>query len=382
MKRIVMYTSGKLFQERQTGGIKRFMELTKFFAREFTQTILYSQDDDEVATQLGIKHFVKMRKADPFYRRIPPEAALLLTNRKVIKQLRKSDYDCLVVFDAPTAIGVVLYGLKNIVLMIRKDMIGCELVNLQDRWYKSSFKLFYQWVSEAFCLWKAKSVVCQCIYDKNVLMGRHPLLASLIDKKIKILINNVNPSWIISNSEQESELPTTVPIKSSRFRICFIGGFDDSIKGQDLFLETASELLIQRMDLEFVLIGGGFKLEEYKQMYTHENIFFTGRLKNPIKVLKTSDLLVVPSWSDSCPNTVLEALYNEIAVIGSKAGGIPEILIDKDSLFDLNKVSLKESILRFVEDNHALKLLRDRQLKRKKELTFDWAQLMAELVLE
>ena len=266
--------------------------------------------------------------------------------------------------------------------MIRKDMIGCELVNLQDRWYKSSFKLFYQWVSEAFCLWKAKSVVCQCIYDKNVLMGRHPLLASLIDKKIKILINNVNPSWIISNSEQESELPTTVPIKSSRFRICFIGGFDDSIKGQDLFLETASELLIQRMDIEFVLIGGGFKLEEYKQMYTHENIFFTGRLKNPIKVLKTSDLLVVPSWSDSCPNTVLEALYNEIAVIGSKAGGIPEILIDKDSLFDLNKVSLKESILRFVEDNHALKLLRDRQLKRKKELTFDWAQLMAELVLE
>ena len=72
---------------------------------------------------------------------------------------------------------------------------------------------------------------------------------------------------------------------------------------------------------------------------------------------------MVPSWSDSCPNTVLEALYNEIAVIGSKAGGIPEILIDKDSLFDLNKVSLKESILRFVEDNHALKLLRDRQLK-------------------
>ena len=42
MKRIVMYTSGKLFQERQTGGIKRFMELTKFFAREFTQTILYN----------------------------------------------------------------------------------------------------------------------------------------------------------------------------------------------------------------------------------------------------------------------------------------------------------------------------------------------------
>ena len=78
----------------------------------------------------------------------------------------------------------------------------------------------------------------------------------------------------------------------------------------------------------------------------------------------------------------MEALYNEIAVIGSKAGGIPEILIDKDSLFDLNKVSLKESILRFVEDNHALKLLRGRQLKRKKELTFDWAQLMAELVLE
>ena len=154
------------------------------------------------------------------------------------------------------------------------------------------------------------------------------------------------------------------------------------IKGYDIILEVASELLKERDDLEFIFVGGGRALNEYRQKYSSDNILFTGHIDNPIAVLNISDLLVVPSRVDSCPNTVLEALNNEIPIIGSRVGGIPEILVYEDSLFDLNKTSLKNRILKLVDNKSALETLKKHQLERKEALTFDWAQKMATLVLE
>lgn len=98
-----------------------------------------------------------------------------------------------------------------------------------------------------------------------------------------------------------------------------------------------------------------------------------GRQENPIKILKQCDLLVVPSYADSCPNTVMEALYNEVPVIGSKAGGIPEILNNEDSLFELDSYSIKSKILTLKNNEASLQKLKELQKSRKNELTFDWA---------
>ena len=382
MKKVIMYTSGILFQRRQTGGVKRFIELTRFFAHEYPSTILCSQDDESNIRKLAINNFVKMKGANRNFKWIPLEAALLFVNKNVIRQLRKINYERLVVFDVPTAIGIVLLGLKNIVLMIRKDMISCELLNKQNCWYKLSFKLLYQWFCELICLLRVKRIICQCAYDKNALMQRHPLFAHVIQKKTKILINNVNPTWVVNDLYGKIDPSISIPAKSSRFRICYIGGFDRFIKGYDIILEVASELLKERDDLEFIFVGGGRALNEYRQKYSSDNILFTGHIDNPIAVLNISDLLVVPSRVDSCPNTVLEALNNEIPIIGSRVGGIPEILVYEDSLFDLNKTSLKNRILKLVDNKSALETLKKHQLERKEALTFDWAQKMATLVLE
>ena len=51
-------------------------------------------------------------------------------------------------------------------------------------------------------------------------------------------------------------------------------------------------------------------------------------------------------------------------------------------LFDLNKTSLKNRILKLVDNKSALDTLKKHQLERKEALTFDWAQKMATLVLE
>ena len=164
------------------------------------------------------------------------------------------------------------------------------------------------------------------------------------------------------------------------FRVCFVGGFDDLRKGQELFLKAAEQLTQKYPDVEFLPVGGGKRLQDWQERYQTEHIRFLGRMDNPLLVMKRCDLLVVPSLADSCPNTVMEALYLGIPVIGSKAGGIPEILLDEQALFPPDWEQLAKKIEDCYRDRSFLEQLSEKQAKRKEELSFDWAERIIELI--
>ena len=370
-KDVVMYSTGIMFDRiNQTGGVKRFVELTETLNNKYSETILCSRDEENVVELHSIKNFIRLKSAKKKFCFLPLEFALLLSNLSAIKELKKKAYRNVVIFDVPPAIGPILCGVTNIVLMIRKDLVGYEKV--QNRSKLKWLKICFLWLCESICLSRANQIITQCVYDKDVLKMRHPLLATRIEKKTIIQINNVNPSWIVSKSKES--IDAIFNLCKEGFRVCFVGGFDNPRKGQDLFLAAASEILKESKDIYFVLIGGGGKLEEYKNKYYNDNISFLGRLENPIKILKQCDLLVVPSYADSCPNTVMEALYNDVPVVGSRAGGIPEILNNEDSLFELDSYSLRTKILQLKNSETSLQNLKDWQKSRKNELTFDWAE--------
>ena len=374
--KLALYTTAQIYGSKQTGGIKRYAELTEYAGVKMDDVVLFSRDDVDIIKGRGVRDFVKLKEAKG-YRFFPPETRLLLSNKNILKQIKKSCFEKIVIFDVPTATGPLLYGLKNVVLMIRKDMIGYE--NVQNRSKTKWLKICFQWLCESICMSWAKLIITQCNYDKDVLKGRHPLLAKAIEKKTVVQINNVNPSWIVTKSEKTTDNVNLLG-NTDKFRICFIGSFGNPRKGQDLFLAAATEILKGRKDMHFILIGGGNRLDVYKKKYESDNIMFLGRQDNPFGVLKQCDMLVVPSLADSCPNTVMEALYNEVPVIGSNAGGIPEILKDESALFELNVCSLKERILAYKNDDKALLELKERQKRRKEELTFDWAAKILEVI--
>lgn len=376
--KLALYTTAKIYGPKQTGGIKRFAELTEYASKNLDGTILYSSDDNSVISECGIRDHVKLRDATG-NRLFPPETRMLLSNKQIVKQIKKHGFEKTVIFDVPTSTGPLLYGLKNVVLMIRKDMIGYEKV--QNKSKSKWLKICFQWICESICMSRAKLIITQCNYDKDVLKGRHPFLAKKIEKNTVVQINNVNPSWIVQKSERADDNVNIFDV-SDKFRICFIGGFGNPRKGQDLLLAAAIKILKERNDVQFIMIGGGSRLEEYKGKFKSEDIMFLGRQDNPLGILKQCDLLVVPSYADSCPNTVMEALYNGVPVIGSNAGGIPEILKDGNALFNLDAGSLKERILLYINDRKALLELKKWQEQRKEELTFDWAQRIVEIISE
>lgn len=375
MGQILLYSSGIIAEKKPTGGELRFLELAGYMAKQ-KNTALCCADEATALAELGLKADIRMKGSEGTPPFLPEEARILLANRKTLKEIVKSKYDRIIVFDVPPAIGLTLAGAKNLVLMIRKDLIGYERVKSSGNSPKKKLRIAYQWLCESLCLRSARQVICQCAYDRDVILNRHPMLAKQDAAKFDIQINNINPSWIARRNEAAD--PENRDAR--KFRICFIGGFDDLRKGQNLFLEAAQVLKSKHPELEFVLVGGGKRLQSYRDQFESDRIRFLGRMDNPLSVLKSSDLLVVPSLADSCPNTVMEALYTGIPVIGSRAGGIPEILKDEEALFDTQSSSIVERIERLQADRTAYEHLRERQRKRAEELEFDWPERIMQLI--
>ena len=67
------------------------------------------------------------------------------------------------------------------------------------------------------------------------------------------------------------------------------------------------------------------------------------------EALAEIDILIVPSTHDNSPNVLGEALMNGVGIIGSDAGGIPEILnvFSLESFESGNEQSLISAILNF-----------------------------------
>ena len=369
----LLYFTGPVFNMRQTGGIKRFIELSKFYRDSGQDYLFCTQDDENEVRSNGFGYFQQLKI--PQYRgwknHLLPEIQIALANYDILKKLKKKHFSEVIVFDVPTAISLCILGFKNVILMIRKDMIGYELVSNPKRSLKLYFKIAVQWVSEGICMCRSKKIIVQCVYDLNVLCNRHFFIRKIIKKKAFVQINNVNPSWVETRKKDGY-------INKDGFRLCFIGNFDNPRKGHELFLEAVSKLSIP--NLSTIVIGGGTNLSIYRQLYKDFNILFLGHQSNPVKELCRCNLLVVPSLADSCPNTIMEALLNNIPVIGSRAGGIPEILNFDEALFDLSVESLVRKIMQYFEDEHFRSKLSELENNRRAELTFEWATKIVDII--
>ena len=125
---------------------------------------------------------------------------------------------------------------------------------------------------------------------------------------------------------------------------CFVGRLSQE-KGVETLLNAAMEL-----PYKLKVAGSGPLEEEFRNKYSSDKIEFLGQISREevVTLLSNAMFSVVPSeWYENNPGSVIESLCMGTPVIGSKIGGIPE-LISEDSglLFDtFNKDSLKQAII-------------------------------------
>ena len=111
-------------------------------------------------------------------------------------------------------------------------------------------------------------------------------------------------------------------------------------KNVDSLLEAKK---ISHSDYYLVIVGDGPQFKKLKKKVDEENIrdvIFTGSRNDVEDIIPSCDVLVLPSYSESFGLVLIEALACGKPVIGSKVGGITEIINeDVGLLVNPNKVS-------------------------------------------
>src|SRR6266853_1727801 len=127
-------------------------------------------------------------------------------------------------------------------------------------------------------------------------------------------------------------------------------------KGIADFLETARLVLRQNRKVQFVLVGEGVNREQYARdaaaMGLGDHITWTGMVDDPFGegVFHAADLVCQFSrWEEVFGWMIAEAMAHGKPVIATRVGGIPELIVDGDSGFLVDRGDVESMSKRVLE---------------------------------
>jgi glycosyltransferase involved in cell wall biosynthesis len=101
-------------------------------------------------------------------------------------------------------------------------------------------------------------------------------------------------------------------------------------KGHDTLVAAAPRIVRHQPDVEFCIVGDGPEraaiAEQVSARGLGSHFRFLGQRDDVPALLASSDLFVLPSRTEACPNGVLEAMACALPIVATRVGGIPELI--------------------------------------------------------
>lgn len=179
----------------------------------------------------------------------------------------------------------------------------------------------------------------------------------LAKEKIRHIYYGVHmPSFV--TPERTAELKKKFNFED-KFHVGLFGRVDE-YKGQHLLLEAVEKLTEQGLDIYAGIVGAAFDPnyeQSLRELVTEKGlenrIHFFGFYDMPIELMTCFDTIVLTTKHETFGLVLIEAMFAGIAVIGSNAGGVPEIIDHGQTglLFEpWNADDLAEKIKQLAED--------------------------------
>jgi len=144
-------------------------------------------------------------------------------------------------------------------------------------------------------------------------------------EKIDVIYNAYQPC-------DDEELPDNdIPSMSKYdvYKIIFVGRLIEC-KGIPFLVKGFEQILNNNINAKLFLVGDGeeeYKLKEYiSGLNIKKHVVFLGYRSNPQAFISKADLLVLPSSEEGFGRVLLEAMDDGTPVIGTRIGGMPEII--------------------------------------------------------
>ena len=208
-------------------------------------------------------------------------------------------------------------------------------------------------------------------------------LSKFVNKKVHTIYSPTNFKQLIRLSKNYK--PKDVLDKKSKIRLLSVSRFT---KRKDLItlLRAFNIVNAKYQNIELILIGYGSELNRIKE-YIEENnlrnkIFIISYKDNPYPYFLISDLYVMPSLYEGCPNSIIEATALNLPVISSNCNtGPSEILLNGKGGFIFKKknhIELASKIQLFIKNKKIF--MKKMAIAKKNIFRFDEKSILKEYI--
>lgn len=187
------------------------------------------------------------------------------------------------------------------------------------------------------------------------LQRRYPTLGLSVGVS-DVIIPDLDPQ-VLENRIKNLKLSN---FNNSPLVLATIAGIDVKFKGQDLVLRAIAILRKEGVACKYFLVGkgSGERLRTIAEnLGILDSVVFYGELprQKVLDFLNEVDLYIQPSFQEGLPRAIVEAMSRACPVIGSDAGGIPE-LISRDVVFSKGNLKGLLNIFRSLNKDYLIEL--------------------------
>lgn len=188
--------------------------------------------------------------------------------------------------------------------------------------------------ASAFFFWLEK--ITDLITDRTIALTKgekddYLKLLLTRDKKLEIVHSGVNIEAFENSAPDISRKKESVNIEAGSPVVGFVGWLLP-IKGPDILLKAMEKVWIDHPDATLVYVGKG-ESENILKFHANETgvlpkVKFLGWRQDIPEIMRLFDVFVLPSRNEGMGRVLVEAMATGLPVIGSRVGGIPDLIRD------------------------------------------------------
>ena len=201
--------------------------------------------------------------------------------------------------------------------------------------------------------------------------------------KIRVIYNGADPAAHPYDPAEvrDEHLAASFGITPAQFVVGIVAVLRPE-KDHETFLRAAAVVANERPDVRFLIVGDGPMRASLESLATAlgiaDAVVFAGSRTDVNELLRLMDVFVLSSYTECCPNSLLEAMANGRAAVCTAVGGIPEMIDEGVTGFlapPRDADALGQRIVDALSDPEALAAM-GRAARLRLETTFSLAQSM------
>jgi glycosyltransferase involved in cell wall biosynthesis len=208
------------------------------------------------------------------------------------------------------------------------------------------YKLFNAYRAKLFCQIAVRNADYVIYVTKEYLQKRYPPNANALTINASNVV--VNENDLISEPKVFKARETSQPIK-----MVSVGSLDKLYKSPYLIIDAIQRVIHDGYPVELTWLGSGSHLKKIEQyIIDHKlsdsiNFRGSGSHDEVLKIFEKADLYLHIAKTEGLPRSLIEAMAKGLPAIGTRVGGIPELISEEELL--LEKLEVEELHCKIIE---------------------------------